>query len=609
MSDPLDTQQQAAVKAKGRACLVLAGPGSGKTTVIVHRVRNLISEQNVPAKQILVITYTRAAAAEMQSRFETLCPGETGHVRFLTFHAFCYHFLHREGRNFHILSEQEKRTMYKRVQAGLPAAERPAMELFFSELSKKNNVGPGDMNRSFQPSTMSAQTFHTLYTRWEEERTACGGMDYDDLPNEVWKYLSLHPNRLQLWQEEISHLLVDEAQDMNPMQLALAKRLTDGSGHLFLVGDDDQSIYGFRGSDSKILLSFQSIWPQGTILRLERNYRCAKSIIEAAGHLISHNQNRFDKKPEAVRKDPGRILAFTYEDEEEEAENCAAYLKTCARRPKQTAVLYRSRYQARYLLDLCIREEIPVCLREPLPANAGQGVAEDLMAYLMLASGCGTSQDVIRILNRPNRGLLREHVPKDPFSFEEWEYLARGNPGQVEQIRRLKRILQQASVMTPYAALRYLWQATGYGGWAASVERNGVEDALEQVWQFAKSAGSQAGPQALFRFSTEYRTLQRQIGEKNQNSASGQNRPKPGEIFFSTFHGSKGMEFDTVVILDANEGYTPCGREPDVRELEEERRLFYVALTRAKDRVRILSAKKHRGKITPVSRFLSEMKR
>ncbi len=614
--DTLDPGQKAAVTADASACLVLAGPGSGKTTVIVHRVFHLLRRQGVLPGGILVITYTRAAAAEMRHRFEQLPGSGKDSVRFLTFHAFCYHLLRSEGRTFHLLGDAEKTRMYRRAAESLPPGERPARELFFAELSRKKSRGSAD--GAYVPVWLSAEVFAVLEERWKEEQKASGGLDYDDLLLWTRDYFDVYPDRLRVWQNQLSHLLIDEAQDMNPIQFSLAARLTAGGGHLFLVGDDDQCIYGFRGSDSRLLLRFGEFWPDGAILRLENNYRCAKSILDAAGRLIRENRSRFAKNPKAVRTVPGTVVIRRCEDEEEEAEEALALLRRCrSRAPKTTAVLYRSRYLAAPLMECCIREGIGFGCREPLPQEGRTDLTDDLLAYLSLASGKGSAADAVRILNRPPRGLSRELVPKGSFSFAAWEENARGAPAQLEQIRALKRLAERAAKMTPFAALSFFWQAGGYKDWAQSAAGFRPSAAAaqakekERLWAQAAQTGTGAGPQAPARFCDRCRALRREQEEKRQAAEASETRANPDPetgIFFSTFHGAKGLEFDTVLILDANEGYSPCGKNLSAEQLEEERRLFYVALTRAKDRVCIFCTKKHRGRNTPESRFLSEMK-
>lgn len=598
----LHPKQQEAVCHVTGPCLCLAGPGSGKTTVLTRRIAHLILVEGVEPERILVLTYSKAAAMEMRERFETLA-GTALPVVFGTFHSVFLGILRKEyGPDaFRLMNRKEKlRLLAETVQAsGLEDSEEKTLLQLEREWSYRTNT----MTKWDEDTDLifSRETMERLYRDYEARKQACGLWDFDDLLTKTRELFANHPAALQRWQRRFSFLLIDETQDINALQFEIVRLLALPENNLFLVGDDDQSIYGFRGATPEVLLRFESLYPEGKKIVLGENYRCAVPIVEASRRLIGHNQERFPKKLSA-KKAEGWICEREMADEEEEEKGVADLLETWGNEIGYDglAVLYRNHRQALGLAELCRKRGIPLHIRDMSGNPYTHWVILDVIAYLRLATGCLQRRELLRVMNRPDRGISRASVEKEQIAFPSWRTFYENQPKVAEAIEKLERDLRFLSGLSGKAALLYIRRQIGY-------ERYVRQEAQDQEgWQQAFT---------LLELLAEDAVNSRQFLEVWEEAAAfweAQNEKRncaerEKGVAFLTLHGSKGLEFERVVILDCNEGVLPSDKAVTQAQVEEERRLFYVGLTRAKEGLCLCHCRYRRGEKKSPSRFLKEM--
>lgn len=611
-----DPEQEEAVSFFEGVCLAIAGPGAGKTSVLTHRVLRLIRTGRVAADRILVLTYTREAAAEMQNRFLAMAGEEGLRVVFGTFHSVFFRILREErgyasdsllGKNDRILLAMEAL-----MQMGQEADPKRAEEF----LREAEGISGGSLGLSGWGQESASGTkgegereglsmaFARAYRKLKQRDKL---LDYSDMLTEARILLEEDPGVRARWSHRFQMILVDEAQDMDPLQFILVRILAEGYGNLFLVGDDDQSIYGFRGADPGILRHIRSPYPNASIIKLRTNYRSSPGIVEASQRLIRHNRLRYEKSIRADRAEGGRLVIRRLPDPGEEVRHIARSLR---RREKEAAVLFRTRAQSDGLVRALRAEGIPFYMRQEDRTVCGHWLTRDVLSYLHLALGERRREDLLRIMNRPHRMLPRSCVEEGEF---DWTGLRRqfdASSVQAKGILELERDLHFMSRASPYAALTYLLGKVGYrsfleeeyGGKAG--DREEIELMLGMLMRLAREIGGR-GEEAL---KTYLKRLHREeLPSWKENPCEGEETGPPVGLF--TFHGSKGLEFDQVYIMDVNEGVTPSSRAESEAAMEEERRIFYVALTRARREVFLYSCLNRGNKKLAPSRFLAELQK
>ena len=368
--------QAEAIAHRDGPMLVLAGPGSGKTYTITQRIRCLIEEGGVQPDSILVITFTRAAAEEMKGRFFRLTEGKFYPVNFGTFHAIYYHILksayHYQSGN--ILSEHEKRELLKTVlfrQKGLPSMEEDQLELLLNQISRYKNDGcpgvlPDGPQEMPQAGALSKEQFFAVYSAYSREAKERRKLDFDDMVLECRNLFLQYPSILAAWQKKFRYILVDEFQDINAMQYEVLRMLALPENNLFVVGDDDQSIYAFRGARPEFMLGFQKDYPQARRVELSINYRSTPEILSCAGKLISVNKNRFEKKSRAASGHGEAVRFLGFPDREAQNEKIAGELLEAGEERGKTAVIFRTNRDAAELAELLTKKGIPFWMKEKL---------------------------------------------------------------------------------------------------------------------------------------------------------------------------------------------------------------------------------------------------
>lgn len=585
--------------------LVLAGPGSGKTTVISERVRYLIENRGVRPEQILTITFTKAAAMEMQSRCRQICPRADDAV-FGTFHSVFYQILRKSEKyqNYSIMNEKEKREIMKRLipQGNMTSLQHTyTCEMMLKKISFYKN-------RAEETQSVEEREIMHRYDRLCREMQK---LDFDDMLLLCKKMLEEMPDEREKWQRRFRYLLVDEFQDVNKCQYEVIKLLTQLHGNLFAVGDDDQAIYSFRGSDPGIMHQFVMDFPRCRQVYLSENYRCAKIVAELAGRSIRHNRNRFDKQIQAVGKAEGMVRIRRFLTKEEEAEALAEEIIGVLRSANEEktdsiAVLVRTNAQAQYLAERFYQKKIPCFVREKRRCfYAGQRV-QDILAGLRFAVGGQNRTDFFAFMNKPFRGLERAFFVGEKVNLEECALRAEHmrNTDGAKELRGLERFLTLMRRMDAYGAVKLMMTGMRYREYALTSAgdnkemREMIEEELEELLQRAKLFES---PLEFLKYVDTYTEQFEKQCECNEKKPEMRNDKR---IQIMTYHAAKGLEFDCVFLPMLREGVVPKGRMLTETQTEEERRMFYVAMTRAKHQLFLSWHGKEGGE---ASLFLKEL--
>ena len=648
--------------------MVLAGPGSGKTFVLTRRIAHLINTHHVDPAEILVITFTRAAAGEMQQRFLSLCEETHPPVTFGTFHAVFYSILKETSicRTGSILSEAEKRKILRDIIQRNHYninMNTDMLDEILSAIGQRKSLcfARGDAHHNSSdienvdhiPQGIKPELFHQIYRDFTEAQDILGKVDFDDMAFKCMDLFEKRPDVLRRYQARYRYLLIDEFQDIAPLQYELVRLLAMPQDNLFIVGDDDQSIYGFRGAKPDIMRNFPKDYPDAGIVSLQVNYRSTPEIVQAAGKLIAHNGNRFPKDIRAGKDQgrPVRILGYETGGMMENAlirhlmqEKEAGDLSSCA-------VISRTSGHFPVLAERLRQAGIPCSFREKVKSIFDHEMADDLLAYLEFSGTPVQNRSrgqFFRFMNRPLRYISREAVDAKADFRRLTEYY-RGRPAMQEMILRLEQDLDKIRRMPVFLAVNYIRKAMGYDSYlqekygAGSLpegkeEAGNILETADLIQDSAKGCKTfqdwkelieahRAGnvPDRTRMLSGSGNTAGRMrylagdggTADKRPLSSSVKTKeaePEPG-VTLLTMHGSKGLEYDKVFIMNCNEGSIPHRKAGSEEEIEEERRMFYVGMTRAKKELTLLysggekGSKKEDGSagVMPPSRFLKEI--
>ena len=614
--------QMSAIEHKDGPILVLAGPGSGKTATLVERTKNLIVNHGVNPSNILVITFTKAAANEMNQRFESEMTvasneGEQSHiaygskgygrVTFGTFHAIFFMILklayHYEASN--IVTEEVRRQVIREAILHHGLEYRDENELISGILGEiglvKNSRIPLE---HFYSTQCGENIFRKIYEQYEEFLRKHRRIDFDDMLLLTYELFTKRSDILQAWQRKYQYILVDEFQDISQIQYEIVKMLALPENNLFMVGDDDQSIYRFRGSKPEIMLHVPKDYPDVCQIALDINYRSQPAIIEAAQKLISHNIQRFSKLVQADKKECKTVVYRQFNNQRDEIlyilkqieENQKAGLAL-----SDMAILFRTNMQPRFLMEQLMAYNVDFKTRDQIPNLYEHWIAKDIRTYIEIARGSRARKDFLMILNKPKRYLSRDSLCESQVAFDEWEKLYDEQPWIAERIEKLHYDIKMLEHMSPYAAINYIRHGIGYDDYIdeyADYRNIPKEDLYEVLEELQASAKGYKNYEAWELHIQEYsEELKEKAMRKSEN---------PNAITLATMHSAKGLEFESVFIIDANEGITPYKKAVLDKDLEEERRLFYVAMTRAVTDLTICAVKNINNKETEVSRFIEE---
>lgn len=607
----LNHAQTEAVAHNEGPCMVLAGPGSGKTLTIAKRIEYLIMKHKVRPEEILVITFTKYAAWEMKNRTRSICGPSSYAVTFGTFHGIYYGILKWAYRlnQSNLLSDEEKYRILREILPGIDWDQEPEADEekdYLQELAIEiGNVKNNCMDiEEYEPVKYTTEKFRKLYRTYEETKKKYRKIDFEDMLIQCRDLFMKRPDILKKWQEKFQYILVDEFQDVNQAQYDVVRMLAAPQDNLFVVGDDDQSVYGFRGAKPGIMKEFMKDYPTARQILLDVNYRSSGYIVKGALRVIGNNKIRFEKKIEAFRKPDETVHVQEVKDPVQEAEYVLERIREYREKGvsyTEMAVLYRTNVDARAMSELMTEYQIPFVMKEHLNNIYEHFIALDMISYLRLSQGEYDRKYFLQIANRPNRYLTRESMKTGNVSYESLRRYYRDKDWMVDRIDQLEWDMKMICDKTPYAAIQYVRKRMGYDEFLkeyAAYRKISSEDlfaVLEEIWQNSKGYGT---IKEWFEHIESYGKML-----KEQNKKNGE---KEG-VNLMTMHAAKGLEFDTVFVIEANEGSCPYKKATADEEIEEERRLFYVAMTRAKRKLVISYVKEKNGKDLLPSRFVSEL--
>ena len=608
MSQKLNGNQRLAVCHEMGPMLVLAGPGSGKTTVLLCRILRLLERGLARPTQILALTFSKTAAEEMRERFRK-ARGAEG-VAFGTFHSIFFRILRsRYGWNVEqVFQEEERRNVLRGILEEMKW-DIPDMEeyisVFFSQLSLMNSEL--ETIHEFEPVGMAVEEFRKVFHAYERYKERHEKIDFDDMLTLCYQLLTEEERVRTFWQHKYKFILVDEFQDVNKAQFECLRILAEGHQNLFVVGDDDQSIYAFRGARPDFLLHFPTIYPAAKKVILNTNYRSTERVISLAESVIGNNEVRFIKDMKGTGAEGDKVTFFLAEDTAAEAacvaEKIAGLLDEGVPLT-EIAVIYRTNLQGGAFARELYKRGIPYDLRDNSGNVYEHWIAKDLLAYLLLAENEESDSALRRILNKPKRYIGKELLSEAetmPYNLMRSFFVCPSlKKWQEEHLENLRTDLGQIRRKTPYDGLKYIRKVIGYDEYLeefAAYRRTSAQvlwEIADEVMETAKDCADAK----MFRDRLE--EMSRQM--KEQTRKKGQQRTG---VALMTMHGAKGLEFQAVFLPTLVEGVVP--HEKGLEQIEEERRLFYVAMTRAGEKLCLSAVRKRYEKERTPSRFLAEM--
>ena len=591
--------------------MVLAGPGSGKTTVITHRIKNLIEKAEVRPENILVVTFTKAAAISMQKRFSTLMNGGKGQlVTFGTFHSVFYKIL-RKSRRYEateILSERQKTDYIREIIGRYGISSNDISELSQNIINDIGNIKGNMLNaQEYEPSCCKKEDFIKVYNAYNLELKKDGKMDFDDILRECYLLLCENHTILEQWRELYKYILIDEFQDINRIQMNIIELLASPLNNIFVVGDDDQSIYGFRGARPEIMIEFKDYYPEAELIVLNVNYRSTQSIINVAGRVIENNKTRLDKCAHANNDKDFQPDIRKFRNQVEELKFVVYKIKEYEYQGislSELAILVRNNSQIQEISSFLKNRKIEAESGKHRSNIYNGMVAKDILSYVRGAlkfDGTYFNEDLIYVLNKPQRYISRQVVLSVNMNISAVRRIYSKNNidsflFHIEMIRKLP----------PQAALSYIRKGAGYEEYLrlyaieSNIPMSGLLKQLEQLVQECSKFNT------LEHWINSIDSAQNSEGQNFGKNSSGEGGTN-NRINIMTMHGSKGLEFKAVFIVDANQGIIPTSKALRERDFEEERRLFYVAITRAIDYLNIYAVEERLGCPIEVSMFVEEM--
>ena len=602
----LNPSQASVIRHKEGPMLVLAGPGSGKTLVITERTRYLIEECHISPSNILVITFTKAAATEMKERFQRRM-GRACPVTFGTFHAVFFmilkHAYHYTAEN--IMKEEQKFQWIREIVTKHKLEYEDETEFLTAILGEISAVKNTGIEIAHYYSKNCAETvFRRIFNEYQEYLYRHGKIDFDDMLVYTKELFLERKDILSAWQKKYPYILIDEFQDINKIQYDVVKLLAGDSQNLFAVGDDDQSIYRFRGAKPEIMLHFKEDFKEAETVLLDTNYRSTVPIVTAAGNVIKYNKERFPKKIQAAGGDGAAVEYLLFEGQREENARIIWDIQEAidhGANYRDFAILFRTNMQPRFLMEQLMAYNIPFRTRDSIPNLYEHWLAKDLFAYIRIAMGSRERRDFLQIMNRPKRYISRDSLDEPTVAFDVWEWYYEEQPWVAKRIGQLEHDIKVLERLSPYAAINYIRKAIGYDEFCAEYadyRRMKVEDLYDVLDELQESAKEYKDYDGWFSHIETYtKELQEVYRLQNQNMES---------VTLATLHSAKGLEYENVYLIDVNEGVMPYKKAVLDTEIEEERRMFYVGMTRAKKNLHLFAVKKRNNKDAEISRFIKE---
>lgn len=604
INSKLSKEQKDAVFSERRNLLVTAGPGSGKTVVIVNRIVHLINELNFSPSNIIVITFTKAAAINMKNRYIAI-NGRANVPFFGTFHSLFYKILKNYYGEINIIDTLD---VYKLIKNVLMSYLDEVSDEKVKEVI--NNISvfktSGATIEKFSPS-IDKGIFLAAYNIYEQYRKEKNLFDFDDLQIGCRDLFIKDYKMLMGYRELFKHILVDEFQDCDAMQVEIL-RLLNEENSIFAVGDEDQCIYGFRGSKPECMVEFSEHFNGGDKLPLSTNYRCPKNIVEISMNVIKNNSMRNEKHITAFKEKDGGIAILNNVNENSQAEEISCIIlnrmETFDKNYRDNAILYRTNVECRSLIDVFIRKKIPFRLLDKEYDFFQHFICKDIIAYLRLSIDKSDKDSFLKIINKPFRyiskvnldNLRRNSVKEDCFEMvKEIE----GVPVfQMKMLDKLKKDIHALNKISLRSAIDNIVLSIGYHDYIKEycskfkIDLGEMEDVIDEFRQAIE------GYNSIIAFLAHVEQVKEEISKHKKNTDE-------DAVILSTIHGVKGMEFKNVYLINCNEENIPHINSID-KNIEEERRLFYVGITRAIDNVWLCISKNVKGKVKETSRFIKE---
>ena len=617
--DKLNENQLKAVNHLDGPCMVLAGPGSGKTRVITYRIANMVVNKNIKPTSILAISFTKASSIEMKNRALSLSNDfRMNKVTYGTFHSVFFRIL-RYFENYNIesiLDEKTKRIGLKNILKGLNIENADDDETIGQVINEISYVKNELMDkRDFKSEVLTNDEFIKVYNFYEEYKQQMNKIDFDDMLIKTYELLKNNKAALDRVRSVYRYILVDEFQDINKVQFEALKLIANPSNNIFVVGDEDQSIYGFRGSRPDFLLEFEEYFSNTKKVLLDINYRSKGEIINIANRLIEKNTNRYEKVIKCGQGNGAKVNYISPEDSEEEAVYIAKDIKNKVQEDyteyTDFAVIYRTNIQSRALVDVFMDMRIPFVVKDSIVTIYDHWAAQDILAYLRIGVNPNSNKDWIRIINKPFRYISKDNlnlIKDEPDFINSLINKCDLHPKQVKTINDLDIDISYVKGLNPKNAISYIRTTLDYDRYILDycanrkIKTNGLIEILNELESSA----------------TNFKTIQEyleHIERVKSELVDNKNNKETDGVIFTTMHSAKGLEFKNVYIIGANEGTIPHEKSYEIDDeekkndqIEEERRLMYVAITRAEENICISSPINKYGKRVSKSRFVEDIK-
>lgn len=607
----LKENQLIATTHKDGPMMVLAGPGSGKTTVITYRIKYLTLRCNIDPSSILVISFTKASQIEMKNRYVKLF-GDKENVNFSTFHSFFYRVLN-SYYNYsidNILKEFEQRDVIKNIVKHKKISIEEEDNFISNILSEMGLVKNNILDiKHYNSVNISSDLFKEIYMAYEDYKQKYNKIDFDDMLIKCYNLISENKNILYRLQQKYKYILIDEFQDINKVQFESIKLIAMPENNIFVVGDDDQSIYKFRGADPEFLLSFPKVYKDTKKIILNTNHRSTDEIICFCNRVISQNKLRYTKDIIGDGKNGVVPLLFFPKDITDEAYKVSEKIKVIINEGgsfRETAVLYRNNIQSRSFIDAFRLYNIPFHVKDEVPSIYDHWIAKDLLAYFKLALDINNNECFERIINKPKRYIGLNIISsakkiKGDSLFEKLFKVDNLNKWTYKNLYELKTTLLELKTKNPYIAIKYLRKITGYDDYIRSfseylgVSAKGMFEVLEELQEAGKS----------FNTLDQYIENAKEMIQIQKNQKVDLKNLDLDSVTLSTLHSAKGLEYDNVFVTSVVEGVIPSEKTKE-SDIEEECRLLYVGMTRARYNLFISVLKtRYDSKVDP-SRFLQK---
>ena len=617
----LNKNQAQAVAHIDGPCMVLAGPGSGKTRIISQRIVSMVLDHDIPPTRILAISFTKASSLEMKKR--TLAYGKDDRlnkVSFGTFHSSFFRILRRyAGVSLEdLLLDLDRFKLVRSILKYLKISnynDDDVLDLLNEISLVKNELVD---YRDYDSQSFEQEIFQKAYRLYEDEKKRHGKIDFDDMLIQAYDLLNNDPAILSIVRQVFKYILIDEFQDINRVQFELIRLIAGQENNLFVVGDEDQSIYGFRGARPDFMLEFDQYFPSARHILLDTNYRSSKDIVDLSLGLIKKNKKRHPKDLKAFSKDPARISYIYPKDTDDEARLVADQIFDRVGSQKGAdygdfAVIYRTNRQARAFVDAFMDKRIPFILKDAPKTIYDHWVSLDIIAYLRIAMEIGSGGDWARVINKPFRYISKKSLAKAEASMDFLDCLLNDEDIKDFQKKNLEDLyidLNYVRGLSPQYGISYIRTTLDYDRYILDYchERRIKSQQIVEILDELEAAASPY--RTILDFFKHIDQVREEV-KKNADKTAGSSLATSADkgVVLTTMHSSKGLEFDNVYIVGVNEGIVPYQLGDDSKlDIEEERRLLYVAITRAKRFLVISSPLKRFGKKIGQSQFLKELK-